>query len=53
MENFIEAIKAKKDLAAISHNPGNEESEASTLENNGKKNKETESDGKYRVILQL
>ena len=52
-ENFGEAIKVEKDLASISIHQGNEESEASTLEKNGKKNKEKESDWKDRVILQL
>ena len=49
----MEAIKVEKDLEAISHHSGNEQSEASTLEKNGKKNKETDSYGKDRVILQL
>ena len=49
----MEAIKVEKDLASISSHQGNEESEASTSEKNGKKNKEIESDGKDRVILQL
>ena len=31
-ENFVEAIKVEKDLAAVSHHQGNEESEASTLD---------------------
>ena len=48
----MEAIKVEKDLVAISHHPGNEESEASTLEKNEKK-KETKLDGKDRVIFQL
>ena len=52
-ENFLEAIKVEKDLATISTHQGNEESEASTLEKNGKKNKEVESNGKDMVILQL
>ena len=52
-EMFLEFIKVEKDLVAISHHLGNEESEASTLENNGKKNKEIELDGKDRVIFQL
>ena len=39
-ENFEEAIKVEKDLASISIHQGNEESEASTSEKNGKKNKE-------------
>ena len=52
-ENFEEAIKVEKDLASISTHQGNEESEASILEKNGKKNKEVESDGKDMVILQL
>ena len=38
-ENFLEAIKVEKDLAAISTHPGNEESEASNLEKNGRENK--------------
>ena len=29
-DNFLEAIKVEKDLVAVSHHPGNEESEAST-----------------------
>ena len=49
----MEAIKVEKDLVAIYHHSGNEESKASTLENNGKKNKETKSNGKDRVILKL
>jgi hypothetical protein len=49
----VESIKVEKDLASISTHQGNEESEASTRENNGKKNKEVESDGKDMVILQL
>ena len=49
----MEAIKVEKDLAAIYTHQGNEESEASTLDKNGKKNKEIESNGKDRVILQL
>ena len=52
-EKFGEAIKVEKDLATISNHLGNEESEASTLEKNGKKNNEVESDGKDMVILQL
>ena len=36
-ENFGEAIKVDKDLASISIHQGNEESEASTSENNGKR----------------
>ena len=51
--NFLESIKVEKDLAAISHHPRNEESKASTSKKNGKKNKETKSNGKDRVILQL
>ena len=51
-ENFVEAIEVEKDLVAISNHLGNEESESSTSEKNGKKN-EIESDGKDRVILQL
>ena len=42
-----------RDLSSISTHQGNEESEASTLEKNGKKNKEVESDGKDMVIFQL
>lgn len=53
VENFVEAIKVEKDLASISTHQGNEESEASTSEKNGKKNKEVESDRKDMVILQL
>ena len=49
----MEAIKVEKDLVEISTHPGNEESEASTSENNGEKNKEIELDRKDRVILQL
>ena len=52
-ENFVESIKVEKDLATISNHLGNEESEASTLEKNAKKNKETKLDGKDKVILQL
>ena len=52
-ENFVESIKFEKHLAAISNHPGNEERKASTSENNGKKNKETKSEWKDRVILQL
>ena len=43
----------RNDLATISNHSGNEESEASTSEKNRKKNKETKSEGKDRVILQL
>jgi hypothetical protein len=49
----VESIKVENDLSSISTHPGNEESESSTLEKNGKKNKEIESNMKYRVILQL
>ena len=52
-ENFLEDIKVEKDLASISTNEGNEESEASTSKKNGKKNREIESNRKGRVILQL
>jgi hypothetical protein len=52
-DNFVEAIKVEKDLAAISNDPGNEESESSTSEKNGKKKKEAESDGKDMVIFQF
>ena len=52
-ENFLESIKVEKDLASISTHLGNEESEASTLEKNGIKNKEIELDGKDKVILKL
>ena len=52
-ENFEEAIKVEKDLASISIHQGNKESEASTSENNGKKRKDVELDGKYMVSLQL
>ena len=45
-ENFEEAIKIEKDLASIYTHQGNKESEASTLEKHGKKNKEVKSDGK-------
>ena len=48
----MEAIKVEKDLATISTHQGNEESEASTLKNNGK-NKEIESEGKDTIIFQL
>ena len=49
----MEAIKVEKDLATISTHLGNEESEASTSQKNGRKNKETKSGGKDRVIFQL
>ena len=49
----MEDIKVEKDLVGISTHLGKEESEASTSEKNGKKIKETKSDGKYRVILKL
>ena len=49
----MEAIKVEKDLGTISNHPGNEKSEVSTLEKNVKKDKETKSKGKDRVILQL
>jgi hypothetical protein len=52
-ENFEEAIKVEKSLASISIHQGNEESEASASEKNGKKNKEVESDEKDMVVLQL
>jgi hypothetical protein len=52
-KNFVEAIKVEKDLATIYTHPGNEESEVSPSENNGRKKKETELDRKDRVILQL
>ena len=52
-KNFVEAIKVEKDLATISNHQENEECEASPLENNGRKNKETKSYMKHRVILQL
>ena len=52
-ENFVESIKVENNLASIYNHQGNEESEASTLEKNGKKNKEIELDGKDGVILQL
>ena len=52
-DNFLEAIKVEKDLASISAHQGNEESEASTSEKNRNMNKEIESDGKDRAILQL
>ena len=42
VENFVEAIKFERDLALISTHQGNGESETSTSENNGKKNKEVE-----------
>ena len=51
-ENFKEAIKVEKDLASISTRRGNKESEASTLEKHGKKNKEVKSDGKDVVFMQ-
>ena len=53
VENLVEAIKVENDLVSISSHQGNEESEASTSEKNGKKNKEVELDEKYMVILQL
>ena len=49
----VNTIKMEKDLEVISHHPGNEESESSTSKKNGKKNKDTKSDGKDRIILQL
>lgn len=52
-ENFEEAVKVEKDLASISTHRENEESEASTSEKHGKKNKEVKSDGKDVVIMQL
>ena len=52
-DSSANTIKVEKDLATISNYPRNEESECSTLEKNGKKKKETKSDKKYRVILQL
>ena len=52
-DNFVAAIKFEKDLESISTHQGNEESEASTSEKNGKKNKEVVSDGKDMVTLQL
>ena len=39
-KNFVEAIKVENDLASIYAHQGDEESKASTLERNGKKNKE-------------
>jgi hypothetical protein len=50
-ENFEEAIQIEKDLASISTHRDNDESEASTSEKQGKKNKE--SYGKDVVIIQL
>lgn len=52
-ENFEESIKVVKDLASISTHQGNEESETSTLEKHGKKNKEVKSGGQDVVIMQL
>ena len=52
-ENFEEAIQIEKDLASISFHQDNDESEASTSEKQGKKNKELKSDGKDVVIMQL
>ena len=52
-ENFDEAIQIEKDLASISTHRENEESEASTLEKHGKKNKEVKSDREDVVIMQL
>ena len=52
-ENFEEAIEVEKDLASISTHQGNEESEASTSEKQGKKNKEVKSYRKDMVIIQL
>ena len=39
-QNFKEAIQIEKDLASISTHRDNDESEASTSEKQGKKNKE-------------
>ena len=39
IENFLEAIKVKKDLASISIHQGNEENKSSSLEKSIKKNK--------------
>ena len=52
-ENFKEAIKIEKDLASIYTHRDNNESEASTLEKQGKKNREVKSYGKDVVIMQL
>ena len=52
-ENFEEAIQNEKYLASISTHRDNDESEASTSEKQGKKNKEVKSDGKDVVIMQL
>ena len=52
-ENFEESIKVEKYLASISTHQGNEESEASTSEKHGKKNKEVKSDQKDVVIMEL
>ena len=52
-ENFEEAIKIEKDLASISTHRDNDESEASTSEKQGRKNRDVKSDGKYAVIMQL
>ena len=49
----MEAIKVEKGLASISTHRGNEESEASTSEKHGKRNKEVKLDGKDVVIMQL
>ena len=52
-ENFEEAIQIENDLLSISTHRDNDESEASTLEKQGKKKKELKSDGKDVVIMQL
>lgn len=49
----MEAIKVEKDFVAISHHLRIEESKASTLEKNGRKNKDIELDEKDRLILKL
>ena len=49
----MESIKVEKGLTTISHHLRNEESKSSALEKNGKKNKETLSNVKDIVILQL
>ena len=53
-ENFEEAIQIEKDLASISTHQDNDESEASTSEKQGKKNKEFKNKGErcgnYAII---
>ena len=52
-KKFEEAIQIEKDLASFSSHRDNDDSEASTSEKQGKKNKELQSDGKDVVIMQL